>query len=126
MKIGFAYKHLDASPFLEAHCAERLKRLERFEIKPMEARVVFSLEGHEHVVEICLDEGRKSFKAHSACDDFQRAAEMTLNKLQRQLCKDKSRVKNHRNPEASTVGKLARLNAELEYDGADALYKKAG
>jgi ribosomal subunit interface protein len=102
-----------------------MDKLARFEIKPMDVRFVFSMERHERIVEVQVDEGRRKFKAHASAADFYRAVEMTLNRLSRQLSKDKSRVKAHKNQENSAYGKLSRIGDELEpivdaVSGADA------
>ena len=126
MKIEFAFKHVDISQALIEHCRERMEKLSRFEIKPMSVHFTFSMERHERVVEIRVDEGRRKFKAQSTADDFYRAVEMSVNKLRRQLTKDKSRVKAHKNPEMSALGKLARLEEEgLERESFAEMERKA-
>ena len=126
MKIEFVFKHVDPSEALVEHCRERMEKLEKFELKPMDVRFTFSMQRHDRIVEVQVDEGRRKFKAQGVSDDFYRAVEMTVNKLWRQLSKDKSRIKGHRNPENSTTGKLARLNEELEPNYAQAPLRKAG
>ena len=116
MKVEFSFQHVDVSDALISHCQERARKLVRFELKPMDVRFTFSMQRHERIVEVRVNEGRRLFRARSVANDFYRAVEMTLNKLLRQLSKDKSRIKNHKNPDGSALGRLDLLNETQESD----------
>lgn len=116
MKVDFTFKHVDSSEALMQYAQERLEKIEKFELKPMDVKFTVSKQDHECIVEVSVLEGRRKFRAEGSSDDFYRSVEMVVNKLTRQLSKDKSRVKNHKNPERSVYGKIARLNDQLEPD----------
>lgn len=117
MKTEFSFKHIDSSDALMNYADERMEKLTRFELKPMDVLFTVSLENrHECRVEVNVIEGRRKFKAEATSDDFYRSVDMCINKLSRQLSKDKSRVKHHKNADRSAQGKLARLNEQLEID----------
>ncbi len=117
MKVDFSFKHVDSSDALMDYAAERMAKLTRFELKPMDVHFTISMESkHECRIEVNVLEGRRKFKAEAISDDFYRSVEMVINKLSRQLSKDKGRVKHHKNADRSTYGKLARLNEQLEID----------
>lgn len=114
MKVDFTFKHVDSSEALMEYAQERLDKIEKFELKPMEVHFTVSMQKHECMVEVSVIEGRRKFKAEGVSNDFYRSMEMCVNKLHRQLSKDKRRIKGHKNPERSAYGKLARLNEQLE------------
>ena len=117
MKLDFNFKHVDHSEALIDYAADRMEKLTRYELKPMEVQFTVSMEsGHECKIEVYVLEGRRKFKAEAVSDDFYRAVEMCINKLSRQLSKDKGRVKHHKNADKSSYGKIARLNDQLEID----------
>ena len=117
MKVDFSFKHVDASDALMDYARERMEKLTRFELKPMGVQFTVSMENrHECKIEVHVVEGRRKFKAEAVSDDFYRSVEMVINKLSRQLSKDKGRVKHHKNADRSTYGKIARLNDRLEID----------
>lgn len=127
MKVDFTFKHVDASDFLMEYARERIEKISKFELKPMDVQFVISILRHECIVEVSVTEGRRKFKATAASNDFYRSVEMVVNKLSRQMSKDKRRLKAHKNPERSASGKLSRLNPQLETEFADEpLYRKAG
>lgn len=117
MKVEFKFLHVDQSEALIDYAAERMEKLTRYELKPMDVTFTVSMEStHECRIEVLALEGRRKFKAEAVSDDFYRSVEMVVNKLSRQLQKDKGRVKHHKNADKSSYGKIARLNEELEMD----------
>jgi putative sigma-54 modulation protein len=117
MRVEFSFIHVDQSEALIEYASERMEKLTRFELKPMDVHFTVSMESsHECRIEVFVLEGRRKFKAEAVSDDFYRSVEMCINKLSRQLSKDKGRVKHHKNADRSSYGKIARLNEELEMD----------
>jgi len=116
MKVDFTFKHVDTSEALMEYARDRIEKISKFELKPMDIHFVISMQRHECLVEVHVLEGRRKFKALASSDDFHRSVEMVVNKLVRQMSKDKRRQKGHKNPEKSHYGKIARLNDALEVD----------
>ncbi len=117
MRVEFSFIHVDQSDSLIDYANDRMEKLTRFELKPMDVQFTVSMESaHECRIEVFVLEGRRKFKAEAVCDDFYRGVDMCINKLSRQLSKDKGRVKHHKNADRSSYGKIARLNDELEMD----------
>lgn len=127
MKVGFAFRNVDSSDMLMEYMTERLEKLGRFEMNPMDVHIVVSKVSHECSIDVTMIEGRRKYKAVATTDDFYRAADMCVNKLQRQLSKERRRTHdmNQRRPELSTEGKIARLTPRLESDFGRG-FKKSG
>ena len=127
MKVGFAFRNVDSSDLLMDYMTERLEKLGRFELNPMDVHIVVSMVRHECSIEVTMTEGRRKYKANAVSDDFYRSAEMCVNKLQRQLSKERRRQHdiNQRRPDQSVEGKLARLTPQLDSDYKKD-YKKTG
>lgn len=118
MKVDFTFKHVDTSESLMQYAIDRCEKIEKFELNPMDVHFIVSMIKHECTIEVHVEEGRRKFKASATSDDFYRSVEMVMNKLTRQMSKDKRRLKHHKNPDKSHYGKLARLNESLESDFA--------
>lgn len=116
MKVDFTFKHVDTSEALMDYARDRIEKIAKFELNPMDIHFVVSMLRHECIVEVNVTEGRRKFKALATSDDFYRSVEMVVNKLSRQMSKDKRRLKGHKNPEKSVYGKIAQINPEMEYD----------
>lgn len=127
MKVEFVFRNVDSSDLLMNYMKDRFEKLERFEMNPMGVHVTVSMMRHECHIEVTIQEGRRKYKAISVSDDFYRSAEMCVNKLQRQLSKERRRQHDlkQRRPERSNEGKLAQLNPRMEFP-YDQLYKKVG
>ena len=126
MKVDFTFKHVDISDSLMQYATERLEKLEKFELKPMDVHFTVSMLKHECIVEVSVLEGRRKFKAEGNSDDFYRSVEMCINKLWRQMSKDKRRLKGHKSPERSSTGELSRMNEQLEPVYLQEKYRKVG
>lgn len=125
MTVDFTFRNVDSSDLLMAYMTDRLEKLDRFEVKPMEVHVVVSGQRHECQVEVTILEGRRKYKAIATTNDYYRSCEMCVNKLQRQLSKEKRRIRHHKNPEKSSYGKLQRLTPQLESDFTKPFRKEA-
>ena len=126
MKVDFTFLHIDSSEALMTHMNQRLSKLERFEFKPMDIHVVFSMDRHECIAEVTIMEGRRKFQARSVTDDFYRTADKVCEKLWRQMSKGKRRIKNHHSVERSHYGQLELLTPELESDFSRSPHRKTG
>lgn len=116
MKVDFTFKHVDSSDSLMEYARDRVEKITKFELNPMDVHFQLSMLKHECIVEVSVTEGRRKFKATGSSEDFYRSVEMVINKLTRQMSKDKRRIKHHKNPERSNFGKIARLNEQLDAD----------
>ena len=126
MKVDFTFKHVDSSESLMDYARDRIEKITKFELNPMDVHFVVSMVKHECTVDVSVTEGRRKFKATGTSDDFYRSVEMVINKLTRQMSKDKRRIKGHKNPERSIEGKISRLTEALDSQFMDKPFRKAG
>ena len=126
MKVGFTFKHVDTSDSLMEYALDRCSKIEKFELNPMDVQFVVSMLKHDCIVEVQVEEGRRKFKAVASSPDFYRSVEMVVNKLSRQMSKDKRRLKAHKNVDRSHYGQIARLTPTLEHDFTARPVRKAG
>lgn len=116
MQFLVKFKGLDHSQALADHVTDRFDKLDKFEIKPVKVQVTFS-----HVKQICRAEvyvkGVKTvFRADASGENYNEAADKVMKKLERQMEKEKSKVKHHKNFERSNTGiiEMAAEHEELE------------
>lgn len=127
MLVRFHFVHVDRSESFENHIYDRLQKIERFELNPMEIEVEISGGPGDGHVEIIAIEGRRKYRAGGHADDFYRASDMAVNKLLRQLSKERRRSAelNRRRPHLNREGHLALMNEQMEMQYSR-LAKKAG
>jgi len=122
MKIKYQFRGVQASEHLKNYFEDRLQKVEKFELKPVNGKVLFSMKRHEVFMEVTLTglEGG-AFKAKSKSKDFYKASDQIVSKLMSQFAKKKNRMQKHKNYQKSAQGRLNKTNSQLEAE-----YLKAG
>jgi ribosomal subunit interface protein len=96
MKLEYTFLHVDTSDALVEHFQSRFEKLLKFEMKPMDVHVIFSSQRHECIVDVQIMEGRRKYKAQGIANDFDRSVDMVVNKLWRQMSKEKKKLKDYK------------------------------
>ncbi len=96
MKITFTFRHMDSSDALKEHTASKLERLSRFEDRELSIAVTFTTEKFHKSVEFQVTNASSTFVAGETRDDMYEAIDLAIDKLDRQLSRDKSKRKHHK------------------------------
>ena len=96
MRIRYTFRHMNANDRLKKHTAGKLERLSRFEDREIDIHVTFGQEKHHHIVEFQVIGGHGTFVSHEMRDDMYEAIDLAVDKLDRQLSREKSRRKDHK------------------------------
>lgn len=121
MQVTVTFRHVRASNPLRRYAEEKLGRLDKYPMKPMEAHVVLDVAKTRHRAEINLVAKGASFFSEESTEDLYSAIDLAVDKIERQLKKLRSKRKNHR---ASKTGEDAviRLRVlspdKIDEDGA--------
>jgi len=126
MKLNYTFLHVDSSQALITHFEGRFGKLLKFELKPMDVQVVFSMERHECIVDVSILEGRRKFKATGVSDDFYRSADMVVNKLLRQMSKERRKLRDFKSAGRGNESGPSRSQPDLAVDVPDVPLRKAG
>ena len=111
MRVEVTFRNFGASESLHDYAAEKVDRLSRFLLKPIDAHVVLAKEGFRNVAEATLRDSGGHFTAKGESDDDMYAAiDGMIDKLARQAKRAKERAKNHR--VESIGGTLGRKEAD--------------
>lgn len=126
MKLDYTFLHVDSSEALVAHFESRFEKLLKFEMKPMDVQVVFSMERHECTVDVNILEGRRKFKATGVSDDFYRSADMAVNKLMRQMSKQRRKLRDFKKTGQSHEGGVNSMQGDFAPDIMRSHHRKTG
>ena len=102
MKIDFTFRHMNSSEKLKAHTTEKLGRLARFEDREMTVHVTFEKEKHHNHVEFQVTGNNGTFVSRETRDDMFEAIDLGIDKMDRQLARDKDKRKRHKGLQAAT------------------------
>jgi putative sigma-54 modulation protein len=95
MRISYTFRHMDASNGLKEHTAHKLERISRFEDREMSVHVTFDKEKYQKMVEFQVNGAHGTFVCTEKKDDMYEAIDLAIDKLDRQLSREKSKRKNH-------------------------------
>ena len=111
MQTSVTFKNLDPSDPLKAYVQDKLDRFDRLLDNPAEASVVLSVEKFRHIAEININGDRMTITGKEETIDMYSAIDMVLDKLEKQIKKNKQKVRERR---TGTKGKNKNLpNAEM-------------
>ena len=96
MKINFTFRHMDSTEALKNHTVEKLERIKRFEETSLDVHVIFEVEKFHKTVEFTVAAKGHTFVVSETRDDMYEAIDVGVDKLNRQLSRDKSRRKHHK------------------------------
>ena len=96
MQTSVTFKNLDPSDNLRAYVSDKLDRFDKYLYNPAEANVVLSVEKFRHIAEINIIGDRLSINGKEETNDMYSAIDMVLDKLEKQIKKNKQKIRGHR------------------------------
>ncbi len=96
MQTSVTFKNLDPSDHLKTYVGEKLNRFDKYLYNPAEASVVLSVEKFRHTAEINIVGDKLNINGKEETDDMYSAIDMALDKLEKQIKKNKQKFRKHR------------------------------
>jgi putative sigma-54 modulation protein len=96
MQTSVTFKNLDPSENLKAYVGEKLDRFDKYLYNPAEASVVLSVEKFRHMAEINIIGDKLNIYGKEVTDDMYSAIDIALDKLEKQIKKNKQKIRKHR------------------------------
>jgi putative sigma-54 modulation protein len=96
MQTSVTFKNLDSSDTLKSYVGEKLDRFDRLLDNPAEANVVLLVEKFRHIAEISINGDRLTINGKEETNDMYSAIDMVLDKLEKQIKKNKDKIRDRR------------------------------
>jgi putative sigma-54 modulation protein len=96
MQVSLTFKNLDASNHFKQYVQDKLDRADKLLDKPVAAEVVLSVDNLRQVAEIRLGGGGLSLQAKAEADDLHAAIDQAVDRVKRQINKQKEKVRERR------------------------------
>lgn len=100
MQKSITFMNLDPSETLKAYAFEKLDRFDKYLENPAKATVVLTVEKFRHITEINISADGFIINAHEETSDMYSAIDMALDKLDKQIKKNKKKFKKRRSTAA--------------------------
>ncbi len=120
MRVNVTFRNVSASEALRDFAEEKVQRLTKLLIKPIDADVVLSQEGHRNHAEVHIRASGEVFTAAESSEaDMYSAIDRMVSKLAVQARRHKDRARSHKARPLS--GTLGRKEAEVSRQRAEDL-----
>ena len=96
MQTSVTFKNIDPSENLKSYVGEKLDRFDKYLYNPAEANVVLSVEKFRHMAEINIIGDRLNIYGKEVTDDMYSAIDIALDKLEKQIKKNKGKIRKYR------------------------------
>ncbi len=115
MRVEVSFRNLETSEPLKSYAEEKIGKLKRFLVKPIDAHVILSKDGFLHLAEanVRTSEGHFSGRVQSE-DDVYAAIDLVTDKLAKQARRSHAKKNDHRAPRTGDVLGRAARSAEDE------------
>ncbi|MGM0577204.1 MAG: ribosome hibernation-promoting factor, HPF/YfiA family [Myxococcota bacterium] len=102
MKVSFTFRHMDSTEALKTHTLDKLEKLERYEDRELAINTIFDVVKFNKNVEFQVTGNGQTFVASETREDMYEAIDLAVDKLDRQLNKDKNKRKHHKGAQSTT------------------------
>jgi putative sigma-54 modulation protein len=109
--------NLDPSETLKAYASEKLDRFDKYFENPAKANVVLTVEKFRHVADINISADGFVVNGHEETSDMYSAIDMALDKIEKQIIKNKQKFKKRRS--AAARSKMFRYQEAEETSPGD-------
>jgi putative sigma-54 modulation protein len=96
MQISVMFKKIDSSDSLKDYVHDKMNRLDKYWDNPADANVVLSVEKFRHIAEVTISGDGFKVKGSEETENMYAAIDMVVDKLERQIKKNKTRFRKRR------------------------------
>ena len=119
MQTSVTFKNLDPSDHLKSYVGDKLDRFDKLLDNPAEANVVLAVEKFRHIAEINIAGDRLSIIGKEETNDMYSAIDMALDKLEKQIKKNKEKIREPRSAAKNRSRSMLAEAAGLPEDDAE-------
>ena len=114
MQTSVTFKNLDPSDHLKSYISDKLDRFDKYLYSPGEANVVLSVEKFRHIAEVNIIGDRLNIVGKEETEDMYSAIDMVLDKLEKQIKKNKQKVRERRTGKGKAKTAMAESPVAIE------------
>src|SRR3989339_1630538 len=112
MEIMVTFRHIEPTESLQLYAQEKLFKLRKYLDTPIEAHVVLEVEKFRHIADVTLNADGTRIKAAEETGDLYSAIDQVVDKIESQLKRHRSRIREKRPENAKGESILSEETAE--------------
>jgi putative sigma-54 modulation protein len=120
MKISVTFRNTEGEDWFKNYVEEKLGKLKKYIDRPVEVRVVLSVEKFRNVAEINLMDNGMNVNAREEAKEMALAIDEAVEKIERQLKKHREKMRVHKGAGAKTGDDQFAKSKSSGADGEDA------
>jgi putative sigma-54 modulation protein len=117
MQTAVTFINLEPSETLKVYASEKLDRFDRYVDNPAKANIVLTVEKFRHIADISISADGFIVNGHEETGDMYSAIDMALDKIEKQIIKNKKKYKKRRSTAAKS--KMSRYEEVATGSAAD-------
>lgn len=106
MQVTVTFRHMESSDALRKYAVEKSERLAKYLFEPIEIHWALSVEKIRHIADVNITANGVTIKAQESTPDMYSAIDMALEKLEKQVKKNKEKRKDHKPHTDEPPGKM--------------------
>ncbi len=106
MDIMVTFRHTEPIESLKIYAEEKVSKLKKFIDFPLEAHIVLSVEKFRHIADVTVSVNGTRIKAVEETGDMYSAIDQVMDKVEKQVKKHISKIRNHRTDGAKTEDRI--------------------
>lgn len=114
MQTSVTFKNIEPSDRLRNYVSEKLNRFDKYFYNPGEANVVLSVEKFRHIAEVNIVGDRMTINGKEETEDMHAAIDMVLDKLEKQIKKNKQKLRERRATKGKDISIMDESASEEE------------
>ena len=91
MQINVTFRHTESTKALREYAEEKIRKVTKFLERPQEANIILSVEKIRHIAEVIISADGLTITGKEATSDLYSAIDKVMDKIERQLIKEKGR-----------------------------------
>lgn len=96
MGIAITFRHMPSSDALKSYVHEKLERVQKYLRQPLDAHVTLTTERHQHLAEVHVSAGGKSYQASHESEDMYKSLDLVIDKLEHQIARHHDAQARHK------------------------------
>ena len=98
MQVNVSFRHMDASPAVQQYASDKLHHVvsKYVQGEDIDSQITFSVEKYWHIVNFTININGLTLKSSEKTEDMYSSVDLALEKVERQVRRYKSKIRNHR------------------------------
>lgn len=114
MSINFTSRHTNITPDLKEYCTKRVKILEKYLGRPIEADLIVSVEKYRKKVEINLKSKRMTLNAAEETHDMLNSLGLAFDQIEKRIKKERDKLRERKRRKTRERAPFISVEAEPE------------